>query len=98
MPGTKAPPLRNENYGFTVGGPIVKNKTFYFLGYEKQVYIIGLSGLATEHSDAWSTKAKAVLSKYNVADSTLSANLIGPNGFWPVSGAGDIAELRAALS
>src|SRR5712692_3195826 len=80
-PGTKAPPLRNENYGFTVGGAIIKNKTFYFLGYEKQVYIIGLSGLATEPSDAWITKAQAVLSKYGVPKSTLSANLIGPNGF-----------------
>src|SRR5258707_85235 len=46
-PGTNAPPLRNENYGFTVGGPIIKNKTFYFLGYEKQVNIIGLSALST---------------------------------------------------
>src|SRR5437660_2394685 len=45
--GLKAPPLRNENYGFSLGGPIVKNKAFYFLSYEKQQYIIGLSGLAT---------------------------------------------------
>ncbi len=51
--GSKAPPLRNENYGFSVGGPVVKNKLFYFASYEKQVYIIGLSGVATEPSDAW---------------------------------------------
>src|SRR6266446_996859 len=44
----KAPRLRNENYGFSLGGPIFKNKTFYFISYEKQQYIIGLSGLATE--------------------------------------------------
>jgi len=49
----KAPPLRNENYGFSVGGPIIKNKTFYFVSYEKQDFIIGLSGKATEPSDAW---------------------------------------------
>src|SRR5207253_3867920 len=30
----KSPPLRNINYGGSVGGPIVKNKTFYFLGFE----------------------------------------------------------------
>jgi len=30
-PGKKAPPLRNENYGFTVGGPIIKSKDFYFV-------------------------------------------------------------------
>jgi hypothetical protein len=51
--GSKNPPLRNENYGFSVGGPVVKNKLFYFLSYEKQQYIIGLSGVATEPSDAW---------------------------------------------
>jgi len=51
--GTKTPRLRNENYGFSVGGPIIKNKTFYFASYEKQDFIIGLSGLATEPSDAW---------------------------------------------
>src|SRR5438309_7286426 len=48
-----SPKLRNINYGFSLGGPIKKNKTFYFLGFEKQQYIIGLSGLATEPSDAW---------------------------------------------
>src|SRR6266478_15781 len=49
----KAPPLRNQNYGGSVGGPIIKDKTFYFLSFEKQNYIIGLSGKATEPSDAW---------------------------------------------
>src|SRR5438309_11294361 len=27
----KSPPLRNENYGFSVGGPIQKNKLFYLV-------------------------------------------------------------------
>ena len=51
--GSKNPPLRNENYGFSVGGPVIKNKLFYFASYEKQQYIIGLSGVATEPSNAW---------------------------------------------
>ena len=86
-PGTKAPPVRNENYGFTVGGPIIKNKTFYFFGYEKQEYIIGLSGLATEPSDAWITKAAGVLTARSVPQSKTSQNLIGltsgVTGLWP---------------
>jgi len=90
-PGTKAPPLRNENYGFSLGGPFVKNKLFYFASYEKQQYIIGLSGVATEPSDAWVSLAQDLLNnpggKYGtyapVAASTLSQNLIGTNGFWP---------------
>src|SRR6266478_3835738 len=79
----KPPKLRNENYGLTVGGPIIKNKTFFFVGYEKQQYIIGLSGLATEPSDAYVNNALAVLKKYGIAASPLSTTLIGPNGFWP---------------
>jgi Carboxypeptidase regulatory-like domain/TonB dependent receptor len=86
-----SPKLRNLNYGGSVGGPIIKNKTFYFLAFEKQQYIIGLSGLATEPSDAWINLATDILNnpgnKYGayapVAASTLSQKLIGTNGFWP---------------
>jgi hypothetical protein len=59
--GSKNPPLRNQNYGFSVGGPVVKNKLFYFASYEKQQYIIGLSGVATEPSDAWIGQAADLL-------------------------------------
>ena len=79
----KPPKLRNENYGLSVGGPVIKNKTFFFVAYEKQQYIIGLSGLATEPSDAYVNNALAVLKKYAVAASPLSTKLIGPGGFWP---------------
>src|SRR5437879_3245656 len=87
-PGKKAPPLRNENYGFSVGGPIIKNKTFYFVSYEKQDFIIGLSGVATEPSDAWIAKAADLLNnpgnKYGsyavVPASTLSCATPGPTG------------------
>jgi Carboxypeptidase regulatory-like domain/TonB dependent receptor len=81
--GKKAPPLRNENYGFAVGGPFIKNKAFYFASYEKQVYIIGLSGLATEPSSPWQTAAQAALTKYSVTPSTLSAKLLST--LWPSS-------------
>jgi len=82
-PGKRAPPLRNENYGATVGGPIVKNKAFFFLGYEKQDYIIGLSGKATEPSTAWQTAAQAALTKYNVTANPLSTTLLA--NLWPAS-------------
>src|SRR5438477_1485247 len=36
-----APPLRNENYGGSAGGRIVKNKLFYFANYESQDFRIG---------------------------------------------------------
>jgi hypothetical protein len=81
--GKKAPPLRNENYGFSVGGPIIKNKAFYFVSYEKQDYLIGLSGVATEPSTAWQTAAQAALTKYGVTPSTLSQSLLAT--LWPSS-------------
>src|ERR1700674_5646104 len=58
-PGTKAPRERNENYGFSAGGPIIKNKTFAFVTYEKNDFVFGLSGIATEPSDAWVNQALA---------------------------------------
>ena len=32
--GQPIPPLRRNNYGFTIGGPIIKNKTFFFFDYD----------------------------------------------------------------
>src|SRR3989454_4030964 len=75
----KSPPLRNQNYGFSIGGPIIKNKTFFFVGFEKQQYLIGLSGLATEPSTAWVAKAGAVLASHGgIPVSQTSCNLLGP--------------------
>ena len=76
--GGKKPPVRNQDYGFTVGGPIFKNKTFYFVGYEKQQYFIGLSGLATEPSADWVANAGALLAANNVPVSLAACNLLGP--------------------
>jgi hypothetical protein len=74
----KAPALRNQNYGFSVGGPIIKDKAFFFVTFEKQNYLIGLSGLATEPSFAWQDKALALMAANGVTTpSPLSQRLIG---------------------
>src|SRR6266849_824513 len=94
-PGTKAPPLRNQNYGFQVNGPIRKDKAFYLVSFEKQQYIIGLSGVATEPSDLWVAAALNQLTAAGIPESSVSKTLIGPTGFWPRSGSGSIAGLAA---
>ena len=84
-PGTKAPRERNENYGFSAGGPIIKNRTFAFVTYEKNDFVFGLSGIATEPSDAWVNQGLALLAANGVPESSASATAIGTNGFWPRS-------------
>ncbi len=34
--GLDRPPLNQNQFGATLGGPVIKDKTFFFLGYERQ--------------------------------------------------------------
>jgi hypothetical protein len=91
--GDRTPELRNYNTGFTVGGPIVKDKTFLFIGFEKERYIFGLSGAnATEPSNAWVDKAQALLTANAVADSAISQRLLST--LWPSSISGLPAQIN----
>jgi len=75
--------LKNNQFGGSVGGPIVKNKLFYFLTYERQKLIIGNNSGALEPSPAWVSLAQGVLSRYNVPVNPVSLNLLS---FWPAQG------------
>lgn len=75
-PGSGNSPLRNENYGGSLGGPIWKDHTFLFLTYEEQKFIIGAINTTTEPSPAYQALALAELQKYGVAPSQVSQNIL----------------------
>ncbi len=68
--------IRNNQFGFSAGGPIIRNKTFFFLAGEGQLAISDNSFLTTEPSGAYVTAAQAVLAKYNVPVNPVSLNLL----------------------
>jgi hypothetical protein len=82
-PGSKKNALRNQQFGGSVGGPIWRDHTFFFLTYEEQKFYIGNEARSTEPSTAYQDAAKAVLAKYNVPVSQVSTNLLST--FWPAS-------------
>src|SRR5579872_1687475 len=96
----KPPELRNYNTGLTIGGPVIKDKSFFFVGFERQDYIFGLTGKTTEPSQAWVAQAQALLTNAGgqygtyapVPVSPLSARLLST--LWPSS----ISPLSATVN
>lgn len=46
IPGTAVPPLIRNQFGFAVGGPIRKDKTFFFVSYEGLREVQGQTGIS----------------------------------------------------
>ena len=90
-PGSPSSRLRNQNYGGSVGGPIWKDHTFFFIAYEEQKFVIGESHTVTEPSPAYVTEALAVLANAGgaygtyapVTPSQISQNIL--NTLWDPS-------------
>lgn len=79
-PGVK-PELRNEHEGFSLGGPIWKNHTFFFLTFERQKFVQGNTVQATVPSQAWIDQAEQILAKYNVPVNPVMMNVY--NALYP---------------
>jgi hypothetical protein len=76
----RKPLLRNQQFGADAGGPIVKNRVFFFLNFERQQYTIQVGSGDTEPVAAYVTEAQNLLAAHNVAVSPLSMNLLK---LWP---------------
>ena len=71
LPAPKKPPIHFQEMGGSVGGPIWKDKMFYFLNYERQQYVLGQgTSSQTEPSPAYVNSAIALLAAGGVTPAT----------------------------
>ncbi len=73
--GSRKALIRNHQGGFTLGGPIRKDKTFLFLAGEIQIAKANTALTDTVLSDAWISAATAYMKNYNLSPNQLSLNL-----------------------
>ena len=82
VPDTPKRPIRNNQYGFSLGGPIVHSKTFFFSTLEVQKLTAGNAIPTTAPSAAWVTNATQLLSQFNVPVNPVATNLLA---LWPAN-------------
>ncbi len=87
--------VRNQQFGGSLGGPILKEKLFFYTNYERQVYNIQLSSSAdTEPGAAYVTEATQLLQRHGITTiNPLSPVLL--SALWP---GGNATGLGANLS
>jgi hypothetical protein len=79
--GSKKQYLRNINDGGSLGGPIIKNKTFGFAAFEYQGFGIANTSSSTEPSTAYQAAATDLLSFYGMTVSPVATSLLA--NLWP---------------
>jgi Carboxypeptidase regulatory-like domain len=75
--------VRNYNTGFSLGGPLLRDKLFGFVTFEHQRFVIGQSGTATEPSVGWQNQAKAILATNHIAVNQVMQDVL--NSLWASS-------------
>jgi len=80
--GTEKPPFTRNQFGGTLGGPIRRNKSFFFINYEGLRQDLTVTQLSSVPSD---NARQGILSTGNV---TVDANITKALGFYPHANAG----------
>ncbi len=90
--GTPKQPVELEQYGATVGGPIKKDKLFFFLGYEAESYSVGnlfqanvpedLPQSTPDPANSFPDAISDLINNHSIQPSALSLKLAGctPSG------------------
>lgn len=73
--GSRKPLIRNHQGGFTLGGPIWRDHTFFFLAGEIQIAKANVALTDTVLTDAWIADGTAFLNKYGLKPNQLSTSL-----------------------
>ncbi len=81
--------VRNYNYGYSAGGPLIKDKLFWFTTFEHQRFTIGVPDQSTQPSTAWQAAAKTVLANNGVSVNPVSSALL--KTLWPATATGSLS-------
>jgi hypothetical protein len=73
--GSRKPVIRNNQFGFTLGGPIWKDHTFLFLAGEIQLAKANNAISDTVLNDAWIAEGTAFLKNYNLTPNAVTTSL-----------------------
>src|SRR5215470_11280560 len=68
--------FRNNNFGGVIGGPVVKNRTFFFAGYEGQREFVFSPGVVRVPSAANLAAARAANAAAGLPENPLSARIL----------------------
>ena len=80
--------VRNYNWGYSAGGPIIKDKLFWFTTFEKQRFTIGVPDQATEPSQPWQAQATQALANFRVPVNPVSTAMLST--LWPATATGNL--------